>query len=103
MKSMDQIGKAWSMSLGRIDIMLRIHGVKYIVQVLQKIHDDISWKAIGSCLATRTDMDCCMKWYKRLSSSMVQGKWADTDELDACCVEDVDWDIFLSIGLETLL
>ncbi|KAI3901120.1 hypothetical protein MKW92_009431 [Papaver armeniacum] len=69
------------------------------------IRDNISWKAIGNRLASRTDMDCCVKWYKQLSSSMVQeGKWADTDDyrlldellrLDACCVEDVDWDNLL--------
>ncbi|KAI3861442.1 hypothetical protein MKW98_000394 [Papaver atlanticum] len=69
------------------------------------IRDNISWKAIGNRLATRTDMDCRTKWYKQLSSSMVQeGKWADTDDyqlldellrLDACCVEDVDWDNLL--------
>ncbi|KAI3959327.1 hypothetical protein MKW98_018917 [Papaver atlanticum] len=69
------------------------------------IHDNISWTAISYRLATRTGMHCCKKWYEQLTSSMVkEGKWADTDDyrlldellrLDACCVEDVDWDNLL--------
>ncbi|RZC49571.1 hypothetical protein C5167_017998 [Papaver somniferum] len=69
------------------------------------IRDNIGWQAISKSLATRTDMDCCTKWYKQLSSSMVkEEKWADVDDywlldellrLDACCVEDVDWDNLL--------
>ncbi|KAI3991921.1 hypothetical protein MKX01_012866 [Papaver californicum] len=68
------------------------------------IRDNISWKAIGNRLTTRTGVHCCKKWYDQLSSSMVkEGKWADDDyrlldellRLDACCVEDVDWDNLL--------
>ncbi|KAI3914646.1 hypothetical protein MKW92_006719, partial [Papaver armeniacum] len=69
------------------------------------IRDNISWKAISNRLATRTQMKCCTKWYAQLSSSMVkEGKWSDTDDyrlldelfrLDACCIEDVDWDNLL--------
>ncbi|KAI3968616.1 hypothetical protein MKW92_028146 [Papaver armeniacum] len=78
------------------------------------LRDNISWKAISKSLGTRTEMECCMKWYKQLSSSMVKKKkkkeeeeesnWADVDDyrllnelvrLDACCVEDVDWDNLL--------
>ncbi|KAI3959328.1 hypothetical protein MKW98_018918 [Papaver atlanticum] len=69
------------------------------------IRDNISWQAISNRLATRTQMKCCIKWYDQLSSSMVkEGKWADTDDyrlldelfrLDACCIEDVDWDNLL--------
>ncbi|KAI3877778.1 hypothetical protein MKX03_019218 [Papaver bracteatum] len=69
------------------------------------IRDNISWQAISNRLTTRTEMKCCTKWYDQLSSSMVkEGKWANTDDyrlldellrLDACCVEDVDWDNLL--------
>ncbi|KAI3961655.1 hypothetical protein MKW92_015504 [Papaver armeniacum] len=69
------------------------------------IRDNIGWQAISNRLATRTQMDCCNKWYRQLSSSMVKEKiWADIDDyrlldellrLDACCVEDVDWDNLL--------
>ncbi|KAI3981318.1 hypothetical protein MKX01_004582 [Papaver californicum] len=69
------------------------------------IRDNIKWQSVSNSLATRTEMDCCTKWYDQLSSSMVKdGKWADIDDyrllnelyrLDACCFEDVDWDNLL--------
>ncbi|XP_030545001.2 DNA-binding protein REB1 [Rhodamnia argentea] len=64
--------------------------------------DNIAWGAISDSLGSRNHAVCCEKWYKQLTSSMVaEGCWADTDdyrllsalvELDACSMEDVDWD-----------
>ena len=69
------------------------------------LRDNISWEAIGNKLATRTSSRCCKKWYEQLTSPMVaQGVWSDTDDyrlinalfvLDACCMEEVDWDNLL--------
>ncbi|GAY33839.1 hypothetical protein CUMW_008240 [Citrus unshiu] len=69
------------------------------------LRDNISWEAISEKLSTRTNAICCMKWYDQLTSPMVaKGKWADTDDfhlvnalsgLDACCMDDVDWDNLL--------
>lgn len=69
------------------------------------LRDNISWTAISDKLSTRTDAICCTKWYSQLTSPMVaEGNWADTDDyrmldalycLDACCIEDVDWDNLL--------
>ncbi|KAL1808510.1 hypothetical protein DCAR_0727982 [Daucus carota subsp. sativus] len=66
------------------------------------LRDNICWTAISDKLSTRADSLCCMKWYNQLTSPMVaQGIWADSDDyrlldalfnLDACCIEDVDWD-----------
>ncbi|KAI6694885.1 hypothetical protein NL676_022595 [Syzygium grande] len=64
--------------------------------------DNIAWGAISDSLGSRNHAVCCEKWYKQLTSSMVaEGSWADTDDyrllsalvdLDACAMEDVDWD-----------
>ncbi|CAK7336584.1 unnamed protein product [Dovyalis caffra] len=69
------------------------------------LRDNISWTAISEKLGTRTDALCCQKWYDQLTSPMVsEGKWLDTDDyrllmelydLDACCMEDVEWDNLL--------
>ncbi|CAJ1968280.1 unnamed protein product [Sphenostylis stenocarpa] len=69
------------------------------------LRDNIGWEAIGDKLATRTSVRCCMKWYDKLTSPMVaSGTWSDTDDyrlvnalftLDACCMEEVDWDNLL--------
>ena len=69
------------------------------------LRDNICWRAISEKLSSRHDAACCLKWYKQLTSSMVaEGLWADTDdyrlldalsELDAACIEDVDWDNLL--------
>ena len=66
------------------------------------LRDNIGWEAICEKLSTRINSSCCLKWYGQLTSRMViEGKWADTDDyrllkalfkLDACCMEDVDWD-----------
>ncbi|KAJ7004624.1 transcription termination factor 1-like [Populus alba x Populus x berolinensis] len=71
------------------------------------LRDNISWTAISEKLETRTDALCCQKWYDQLTSPMVaEGKWLDTDDfrllmelydLDACCMEDVDWDNLLEL------
>ncbi|XP_076910461.1 uncharacterized protein LOC143568109 [Bidens hawaiensis] len=69
------------------------------------LRDNISWGEISEKLSTRTDDNCCVKWYKQLTSSLVQeGKWSNADDyrlikalydLDAACIEDVDWDCVL--------
>ncbi|CAD5167471.1 unnamed protein product [Musa acuminata subsp. malaccensis] len=69
------------------------------------LRDNISWEAISQKLSTRYDAACCEKWYQQLTSPLVnQGLWADSDDyllldallkVDACCLEDVDWDNLL--------
>ncbi|CAN0919510.1 Cyclin-D-binding Myb-like transcription factor 1 [Linum grandiflorum] len=69
------------------------------------LKDNIGWTAISEKLETRTHSNCSEKWYKQLASPMVaQNIWCDTDDyhlvielynLDACCMEDVDWDCLL--------
>ncbi|XP_010325066.1 uncharacterized protein [Solanum lycopersicum] len=69
------------------------------------LRDNIAWNAISENLSTRNPTNCCLKWYNQLTSSMVdKGEWADVDdyrlidalfELDASCIEDVDWDNLL--------
>lgn len=69
------------------------------------LRDNIAWEAISDKLETRTSPICCMKWYNQLTSPLVsEGKWRDTDDyymvmalsnLDAACMEDVDWDNLL--------
>ncbi|XP_058086683.1 DNA-binding protein REB1 isoform X2 [Magnolia sinica] len=44
------------------------------------LRDNIAWEAISEKLSTRNNVICCLKWLI---------------ELDACCVEDVDWDNLL--------
>jgi len=69
------------------------------------LRDNIGWEAISQKLTTRTSFSCCKKWYDKLTSPMVaSGGWSDTDDyrlvsalfdLDACCMEEVDWDNLL--------
>ncbi|KAJ0972185.1 hypothetical protein J5N97_020144 [Dioscorea zingiberensis] len=69
------------------------------------LRDNISWEPISEKLETRNVAICCMKWYKQLTSRLVYDElWADSDDyrlmdalqnIDACCVEDVDWDNLL--------
>ncbi|KAK9280381.1 hypothetical protein L1049_014070 [Liquidambar formosana] len=69
------------------------------------LRDNICWEAISEKLSTRITSSCCLKWYNQLSSPMVaEGEWEDADDyrllialfsLDACCMEDVDWDYLL--------
>ncbi|CAH8358074.1 unnamed protein product [Eruca vesicaria subsp. sativa] len=69
------------------------------------LRDNIPWMAISDQLGTRDHVVCCLKWYDQLTSPMVaKGIWANVDDyrlleeltnLDAACVDDVDWDILL--------
>ncbi|KAK8467797.1 hypothetical protein PHAVU_007G154900 [Phaseolus vulgaris] len=69
------------------------------------LRENIGWEAISRKLTSRTVVSCCTKWYKNLTSPMVaSGGWSDTDDyrlvdalfnLDACCMEEVDWDNLL--------
>ncbi|KAK8674416.1 hypothetical protein V6N13_112707 [Hibiscus sabdariffa] len=69
------------------------------------LRDNICWTAISDKLETRPFVSCCDQWYRKLASPMVaEGIWADADDyrmmdaissLDACCMEDVDWDNLL--------
>uniref|UniRef100_A0A0D9WPL9 Myb-like domain-containing protein n=1 Tax=Leersia perrieri TaxID=77586 RepID=A0A0D9WPL9_9ORYZ len=71
----------------------------------RKLRDNIAWEAISDKLTTRNHKNCCLKWYHQLASPLVQkGVWADTDDyrlvetlqnVDAVCIEDVDWDNLL--------
>ncbi|KAK4752930.1 hypothetical protein SAY87_021728 [Trapa incisa] len=67
--------------------------------------ENISWDAVSQKLSTRTNMNCCLKWYNQLASPMVkEGQWEDADDyrllnslvgLDACSMEEVDWDCLI--------
>ncbi|OMO91560.1 hypothetical protein COLO4_18286 [Corchorus olitorius] len=69
------------------------------------LRDNICWTAISDKMETRDFVHCCKKWYYSLTSPMVaEGIWGDADDyrmldalssLDACCMEDVDWDNLL--------
>ncbi|KAJ0260670.1 hypothetical protein HA466_0068430 [Hirschfeldia incana] len=69
------------------------------------LRDNIPWMAISDQLGTRDHAICCTKWYDQLTSPMVaKGIWANVDDyrlleeltnLDAACVDDVDWDNLL--------
>ncbi|ESQ46858.1 hypothetical protein EUTSA_v10027663mg [Eutrema salsugineum] len=69
------------------------------------LRDNIPWMAISDQLETRDHTICCVKWYDQLQSPMVaKGIWANVDDyrlmdeltnLDAACVDDVDWDNLL--------
>ncbi|XP_042489035.1 RNA polymerase I termination factor-like [Macadamia integrifolia] len=71
------------------------------------LRDNISWGAISDKLSTRINSSCCEKWYGQLTSPMVaEGLWQDSDDyrllialydLDASCIEDVDWDNLLDL------
>lgn len=50
------------------------------------LQENIPWFAISEKLSTRTDADCCMKWYKWLTLSIVaEGLWAHAD--DYCLID----------------
>nr|GMD42852.1 DNA-binding protein REB1-like [Ipomoea batatas] len=69
------------------------------------LRGNICWTAISNKLSTRTNPQCCQKWYYNLTSPMVaEGTWSDSDDyrlidalytLDATCIENVDWDNLL--------
>lgn len=89
--------------LVNLDLRMRAVGEKKTKHGM--LRDNIGWEAISEKLSTRVNANCCLKWYKQLTSSMVtEGKWSDADDyrlvtalfnLDACCMEDVDWDNLL--------
>ncbi|XP_055819693.1 uncharacterized protein LOC129888730 [Solanum dulcamara] len=90
--------------LVNIDLQLRLYEEKKSKHGM--LRDNICWSSISDNLSTRISAHCCNKWYRQLTSSMVAaGEWADTDdyrlidalfELDASCIEDMDWDNLLS-------
>ncbi|XP_058766349.1 RNA polymerase I termination factor [Vicia villosa] len=69
------------------------------------LRDNICWEAISHKLKTRDSAVCCLKWYRELvSSNTGSGEWLDSDDfrmigalydLDACCMEEVDWDYLI--------
>ncbi|KAF8016491.1 hypothetical protein BT93_H1877 [Corymbia citriodora subsp. variegata] len=86
----------------RVNMDLRMKATEERKSKHGMLIDNIAWQAISDSLGTRNHSVCCEKWYKQLTSPMVaEGTWADTDDyrllsalvdLDACAVEDVDWD-----------
>nr|XP_043612536.1 RNA polymerase I termination factor-like [Erigeron canadensis]XP_043612541.1 RNA polymerase I termination factor-like [Erigeron canadensis]XP_043612545.1 RNA polymerase I termination factor-like [Erigeron canadensis] len=89
--------------LVNLDLQMKINGEKKSKHGM--LRDNIPWSAISDKLLTRSNPICCRKWYDQLQSSLVvEEKWSETDdykmigalyELDAACVEDVDWDNLL--------
>ncbi|KAL6864724.1 hypothetical protein ACP4OV_015875 [Aristida adscensionis] len=87
-----------------------VHGQRFTSEEDAKLmeailRDNISWEAISDKLTTRSNKDCCLKWYQQLASPLVkEGMWADTDDyllvealqkIDAVCIEDIDWESLL--------
>ncbi|XP_076929670.1 uncharacterized protein LOC143594180 isoform X2 [Bidens hawaiensis] len=91
--------------LVNLDLQMKINGEEKKKSKHGMLRDNIPWTAISEKLSTRTDATCCEKWYNQLTSSLVvEKKWADADdyrmigvlyELDAACIEDVEWDDIL--------
>ncbi|KAJ0500588.1 putative transcription factor MYB-HB-like family [Helianthus annuus] len=88
--------------LVNLDLQMKISGEEKKKSKHGMLRDNIPWTAISEKLSTRSDATCCEKWYNQLTSSLVaEKKWSDADdyrmigalyELDAACVDDVDWD-----------
>ncbi|KAI3809927.1 hypothetical protein L1987_19530 [Smallanthus sonchifolius] len=88
--------------LVNLDLQIKINGEENRNSKHGMLRDNIPWTAISEKLTTRSDAICWMKWYNQLTSSLVaEKKWCDADdyrmigalyEMDAACVEDVDWD-----------
>ncbi|KAF8733196.1 hypothetical protein HU200_015571 [Digitaria exilis] len=88
-----------------VNLDLRVKAHQKIAPSHRQLRDNISWEAISEKLTTRSNKDCCLKWYQQLASPLVkEGTWADTDDyllmealqkVDAVCVEDVDWERLL--------
>ncbi|RLN11985.1 hypothetical protein C2845_PM09G12500 [Panicum miliaceum] len=88
-----------------VNLDLRVKAHQKITPSHRQLRDNISWEAISEKLTTRSNKDCCLKWYQQLASPLVkEGIWADTDDyllmealqkVDAVCVEDVDWERLL--------
>ncbi|GJV61156.1 RNA polymerase I termination factor [Tanacetum coccineum] len=89
--------------LVNLDLQMKLNSEKKSQHGM--LRDNIPWTAISDKLSTRNDATCCTKWYRQLTSSLVaEKKWCDADdyrmigklyELDAACVDDVDWDSLL--------
>ncbi|KAD3066832.1 hypothetical protein R6Q59_018968 [Mikania micrantha] len=88
--------------LVNLDLQMKIHSEDNKNLKHGMLRDNIPWTAISEKLTTRNVSTCCEKWYSQLTSSLVaEKKWSDADdyrmigalcEIDAACVEDVDWD-----------
>ncbi|KAI3675390.1 hypothetical protein L1987_84980 [Smallanthus sonchifolius] len=88
--------------LVNLDLQIKINGEVKKKSKHGMLRDNIPWTAISEKLTTRNDATCCVKWYNQLTSSLVaEKKWCDADdyrmigalyEMDAACVEDIDWD-----------
>ncbi|XP_078155770.1 uncharacterized protein LOC144551607 isoform X1 [Carex rostrata] len=88
-----------------VNLDLRLKAFSKEPETHHVLRDNISWEAISAKLGTRNFFTCRHKWYRELTSSLVHdGLWADTDDyrlitalqdLDASCIEEVDWDILL--------
>ncbi|KAM6597721.1 hypothetical protein CsatA_008245 [Cannabis sativa] len=99
--SQDEYSKLFD--LVNMDLRLRASEQKRVKHGM--LRDNICWEIISKKLSTRHHVGCCSKWYKQLTSPMVvEGLWDDTDDhrlvdslsdLDAACIEDVDWDNLL--------
>ncbi|KAI3675386.1 hypothetical protein L1987_84976 [Smallanthus sonchifolius] len=85
-----------------LDLQIKVKGEENRNLKHGMLRDNIPWTAISEKLTTRNDASCCVKWYNELTSSLVaEKKWCDADdyrmigalyEMDAACVEDIDWD-----------
>ncbi|KAL6909682.1 hypothetical protein ACP4OV_001341 [Aristida adscensionis] len=88
-----------------VNLDLRVKAHQKIDPGHRLLRDNISWEAISDKLTTRSNKDCCLKWYQQLTSQLVkEGVWADTDDyllvealqkVDAVCIEDIDWESLL--------
>lgn len=91
--------------LVNLDLQMKVSGEEKRKSKHGMLRDNIPWTAISEKLSTRSDATCCDKWYNQLTSSLVaEKKWSDADdyrmigalyEIDAACVDDVDWDNLL--------
>nr|GEX19511.1 DNA-binding protein REB1-like [Tanacetum cinerariifolium] len=89
--------------LVNLDLQMKLNSEKKSQHGM--LRDNIPWTAISDKSSTRNDATCCTKWYRQLTSSLVaEKKWCDADdyrmigklyEVDAYCVDDVDWDSLL--------
>ncbi|XP_039020355.1 cyclin-D-binding Myb-like transcription factor 1 [Hibiscus syriacus] len=89
--------------LVNVDLSMKAHQDR--ISKHGMLRDNICWTAISDKMETRPFVSCCVQWYGKLTSPMVaDGVWSDVDDyrmidalssLDACCMEDVDWDNLL--------
>ncbi|KAL5707400.1 hypothetical protein ACHQM5_018304 [Ranunculus cassubicifolius] len=89
--------------LVNMDLRMKVFTEKKIKHGMLK--DNIAWEAISSKLDTRSNADCCKKWYGQMQSPLVKAEvWSNSDdfrliieltERDYSSVEEVDWDDLL--------